>query len=113
MTVKLKEKSTRVSFTPMTGGKSMYITKDEELQNAIERHSWFGKIFFLLSEEEEKQPAEVKEEKAVNKKTLRVSCIDDAKDYLADVYGVSRTKMRSVEAIKVIAEEKGVIFEGI
>ena len=48
--------SVRVSFSPVTGGGSVFYTEDEELQAAMEKHAKFGKLF-----KEEEVPEEVEE----------------------------------------------------
>lgn len=45
--------------------------------------------------------------------TISVSCLDDAKDYLSDKFGISRTKLRSMKSIIEAAEQNGIVFEGI
>lgn len=45
--------------------------------------------------------------------TISVSCLDDAKDYLSDKFGISRTKLRSKKSIIEAAEQNGIVFEGI
>jgi len=42
--------------------------------------------------------------------TVRVTCNDDAKDYLADKFGVSRSKMRTRVQIDGVAKEHGIEF---
>ena len=45
--------------------------------------------------------------------TISVSCLDDAKDYLSDKFGISRTKLRSTKSIIEAAKQNGIEFEGI
>ena len=47
------------------------------------------------------------------KKTYCVTDIADAKDYLADTFGVSRTKMKTKEDVLAVAKEFGVELEGL
>lgn len=107
-------KNAHISFTPMTGGGSVYYAKDERVQKALEQHPKFGRLFA-----EDKHYKEVvvaikaPTPKAVDVVEVRVACVDDAKDYLSDKFGVSRTKMRSIENIKSIAATKNVVFIGI
>lgn len=46
-------------------------------------------------------------------KKIVVTDPDDAKAYLAEHFGVSRTKIKGVKTIKEIATANGIIFEGI
>ena len=50
---------------------------------------------------------------ADEKKTHVVTDVEDAKDYLAETFGVSRSKMKTKEDILEIAKEKGVELEGL
>lgn len=131
-------KSVHLSFTPTSGGGSIFITSDKNIQNAIEKHHNFGRLFKLRQEEFSEKPAEKKKKGKVNESTvdetgadkdnnedgetgagddtktvITVTCPDDAKDYLADTFGVSRTTMKTVKSIKAIAESKNIEFSGI
>ena len=112
----------RVVFEGKTMGCSIYGTRDEKLQKAIESHYWFNDKFFLVeSIDEKKEAAEAKKKAAAKakkkvadeKKTHVVTDVEDAKDYLAETYGVSRSKMKTKEDILAIAKEKGVELEGL
>lgn len=135
-------KGLHLSFIPVSGGGSVYTTKDDKIQDAIEKHHNFGKLFnvrFEQKTEKVEKKAKVKMNNAetgtvsdkgddgangdlaVNgevgeagdKTTITVSCPDDAKDYLADRFGISRTSMKTVKAIKSIAESQNIEFVGI
>lgn len=57
--------SRRISFRPISRGMSVYVTSNTVEQTAIERHSFFGKLFRLDSEVrtgEDTQPIIVNEE---------------------------------------------------
>lgn len=45
--------NTRVSFSPLTDGASVYYTDDKEIQWALEHHYKFGKLFRLTGESQE------------------------------------------------------------
>ena len=119
LSVKISETANaRVVFSPVTGGtKSVFYTDNEELQKALEAHPRFNKLFrvdtfFNPNPVVEKAPkAEVVKEKTVKK--VKVACLDDAKEYICDKYGVSRTKLNSEKAIKEFAQSKGFEFVGI
>lgn len=110
----------RIVFEGKTMGSSIYMTRDPKVQKAIESHYWFKDKFFLVETvDEKKEAAEAKKKAAAKtkvadeKKTHVVTDFEDAKDYLAETYGVSRSKMKTKEDILEIAKEKGVELEGL
>lgn len=63
---------------------------------------------------EETDEGEVSAESDLTDKTvISVSCPDDAKEYLVEKFGISRTKLRWLKQIKEQAEANGILFEGI
>lgn len=111
----------RIVFEGKTMGCSVYMTRDPKVQKAIESHYWFNDKFFLVeSIDEKKEAAEAKKKaaakakkKVADEKTHLVTDVEDAKNYLAETYGVSRSKMKTKEDILDIAKEKGVELEGL
>ena len=112
----------RIVFDGKSVGCSVYMTRDPKVQKAIESHYWFNDKFFLVeSIDEKKEAAEAKKKAAAKtkkkvadeKKTHVVTDFEDAKDYLAETFGVSRSKMKTKEDILEIAKEKGVELEGL
>lgn len=104
----------RIIFEGKTMGSSVYMTRDPKVQKAIESHYWFKDKFFLVeSIDKKKAAAKAKKKVADGKKTHVVTDVEDAKDYLAETYGVSRSKMKTKEDILAIAKEKGVELEGL
>lgn len=112
----------RIVFEGKTMGSSVYMTRDPKIQKAIESHYWFNDKFFLAeSIDEKKEAAEVKKKAAAKtkkkvadeNKTHSVTDFEDAKDYLAETFGVSRSKMKTKEDILAIAKENGVELEGL
>ena len=112
----------RIIFEGKSVGCSIYMTRDHNVQKAIESHYWFNDKFFLVeSIDEKKEAAEAKKKAAAKakkkvadeKKTHVVTDVEDAKDYLAETYGVSRSKMKTKEDILAISKEKGVELEGL
>lgn len=111
----------RIVFEGKTMGSSVYMTRDPKLQKAIESHYWFNDKFFLAeSVDEKKEAAEAKKKAAAKtkkkvdeKKTHIVTDFEDARDYLAESYGVSRSKLKTKDDILAIAKEKGVELEGL
>lgn len=117
LTARLKNgKGLHVSFCSLTGGGSVYYTSDADVQDALERHPYYGKLFTLAGEEEEAakpQAAEATKTEAEGEqlKTRLVSCIDDAKDILADEYGIGRSKLKTKALVEAAAKQAGIKFE--
>lgn len=44
---------------------------------------------------------------------VNVTDFEDARDYLSDKFGISRTKIRSQKAVKQAAEANGIVFVGL
>ena len=112
----------RIVFEGKTMGCSVYMTRDTNVQKAIESHYWYKDKFFLAesvdekkeaAEDKKKAAAKAKKKMADEKKTHVVTDVEDAKDYLAETFGVSRSKMKTKEDILAIAKEKGVELEGL
>ena len=112
----------RIVFEGKTMGSSIYMTRDPNVQKAIESHYWFkDKFFFVEAVDEKKEAAEAKKiaaaktkkKAAEEKKTHIVTDFEDARDYLAETFGVSRSKLKTKEDILSIAKEKGVELEGL
>lgn len=76
---------------------------EEEVEDEVEDND----------ETTEEAENEATEEEASNLKQIHVTDLEDAKNYLADNYGVSRTKIRSKKAIVEVAEANGIEFVGI
>lgn len=133
-------KNHHVAFSPLTGGGSVFYTDIPELQAALEAHYKFGKLFKTdLSYPEEKvqtrkgkrpqadpvpeeptQPTgmtgagqEVEEATGEDSNVIVVTDPDEAKDYLCARYGLSRTKIKGIQAIKDAAAVNGITFKGL
>lgn len=109
-----------VSFSPLTGGKSVLVTGDEQLQKALAQHPRYGKLFredksFVQEQQRQVEKAAKKEEapQKLSVQVVKVAAWDDAKEYLVDNYGMSRTKLRSHIAIETAAAARGIKFEGL
>ena len=122
-----------IAFDALTSGGSVFYTEDPEIQWALERHYKFGKLFHLSPESIDENNARynggpacaAKENEATTTtgnenateteglKPVVVSDPDSAKAYLADHFGISRTKLKTIKAIKDVAEANGIVFEGI
>ena len=105
-----------ISFTPQTGESSVFYTRDYELQRAMESHYKVGRLFRLeqIIEPDEECPSVRPQEKEQDNQIVKMQMSDAelAKNYLADKYGVSRTKMKSVSKIKEIGLSNGIEFIG-
>lgn len=118
--VKMKNGNRRIVFEPQSHGTSVYSSRNTEEQNAIEKHHWFNDKFWIQSEVDEKKVAAEAKKKAATraKKTEEenthfVEDLQDAKDYLSEKYGVSRSKMKTKDEILAVAQEYGVKLEGL
>ena len=107
----------RVAFHATTMGKAYFTTDDEELQKGIERHPWFNKTFVIDSVEEERTEstgragrAESSESTGKNegKEEKHFLTLADAKNYLADTFGVVRSNVKTMEAAILIGSANGV-----
>lgn len=122
--------TTHISFNPVTGGGSVFYTSNEKLQSGLESHPKYGKLFKL---EEAVSENPVKKSKGATANTtpvvpdgeatgetqedagkalieVKVNCNDDAKDYLADRLGISRSKLRSRAQMESVANANGIKF---
>lgn len=112
------KKNMHVSFTSQTDGSSIYITDNEDVQNALEHHYKFGKLFKLASQETEAEgntelETASQEEEVPEIRKVEVSDLASAKDYLADNFGISRTSMRSEKSIIEAAKAHNIEFVGL
>jgi len=113
--------SVHLSFIALSNGGSVFSTDSEELQNAIERHYRFGDLFTLDHIEEPKNTSEtaneeytsVKESEDGNIQKITVNDLGEAKNYLADTLGISRTSLRSLKTILEVAKANNIEFEGL
>lgn len=90
-----------------------YRTTDPILQNVIERSNYFksGKIFLERQIIIERDTVEAEVTAPFEK--VDVSCLDDAKEYLAEHFGVSRLKLKNKQSIIAQATENKIEFVGI
>lgn len=129
------KKNLHISFVPLSDGSSVFTTDNADVQRAIESHYNFGRLFRLKDERRSQKMNEVvseavamtkeedespKREDAVDGdvddgvlRKVQVSDLSDAKDYLAESFGVSRTAMRNAKSILDKAAECGIEFVGI
>ena len=168
LSVRVSDKaSAHITFSALTGGGSVFYTDDENLQQALEKHHKFGKLFkedktfteqTVVKKAKAATPVKVEattkpattpnptednnaEDKKADDNTpinptesdmddsnaeedntteaegnvtkITITCLDDAKDYLSEKFGISRTKLRSKKAIEEAAADNGIEFVGI
>lgn len=109
--------SVHLSFIALSNGGSVFSTDSEELQNAIERHYRFGDLFTLDHIEKPKNTLETANEdyksEDGNIQKITVNDLGEAKNYLADTLGISRTSLRSLKTILEVAKANNIEFEGL
>lgn len=104
-----------VSFTEQAGGGSVYYTNDPELLAALRNHHRFNKLFTevempvkmeksVVAPKAEEDPAD----EAPKKKVKEFSNNEDAKEYFAEHFDVSRSKLRTRASIEEVAKGLGV-----
>ena len=124
--IKMKVDFTNGSVTAYGVAPATFTTKDELTQHIIESSDQFksGRIRIERSqpipgaEDPESLGLPMDEPKTGDAeprelKQVEVSCVDDAKEYLVEHFGVMRGKLRSVKSIKDSALENGIEFVGI
>lgn len=100
----------RIRFELQSLGNSIYITKDKEIQDALERHRMFGRLFSLHSSEhtvEDAEPQPIQTET-----TIEVACLEDAKQWLIDNLGAPRRRLRTPKEVVRYAQDSGITFVG-
>lgn len=103
--------SKRISFNLKSNGRSSLTTSDEKIQYALEHHVGYGTKFVLVesinllnNKKAEKKVIVNTAPEAPKMEEKIFSSMADAKDYIADTYGVSRTKMTNM--LSIIREAK-------
>lgn len=109
-------KSKHISFTPITEGGSVYYTNSEDDIAGLEKHPKYGKLF----SKQEETPVDKKSAKKPKKTpasdtptVVTVACEEDAKTFLCEQFGFSRTKLKLRENIISAAKSKNIVFEGL
>lgn len=88
-----------------------YATADRVTQHIIENSDYYanGKICLVNVYETEEEKNKKDETK---KEVVKVGSIEDARDYLVDNFGATKSELRSRKAIEDCAKVNGVVFEG-
>lgn len=114
--------SMHIAFTPISNGGSTYNTEEEVIQNALENHYRYNDLFVLDREEDTNAPIEEpvtdseqnsKQDEEDEVRKVKVHDLGEAKDYLAETFGVSRTSLRGQKAILEAAKANNIEFEGL
>ena len=106
-----------ITFVPHTLGGSSFTTADTNLQQAMEKHRHFGCRFKLVdkgyttTQVDNPETTHVEEHK--KPETRSFVSLNDAKEYCAQTFGVSRTQLRTRAQITDAAAANGlnIIFE--
>ena len=127
-------KGKHISFSPLTGGSSVYYTSCEDEQAALEAHPRFGKLFKATVIQDEapkpksiiggseaaaasaqaKAPIGPAPVSATGMTQIKVACLDDAKEYLCEHFDdVQRSKLRGRPSITAAAAAHNIEFVGI
>lgn len=115
--VKVCGSHVHITFMPHTLGGSSFTTADEKLQQAIERHRHFGHRFKLIDtgciKSQGDDPDSSAKEDCKKPETRSFVSLNDAKEYCAQTFGVSRTQLRTRAQITDVAAANGlnIIFE--
>ena len=88
-----------------------YTTSDKVMQHIIEKSDYYakGKITLIRATETE---TEIKEAEVKKVNVIKVGSIEDARDYLVDNFGATKSELRSRKTIEDCAKVNGVVFEG-
>lgn len=108
--------SVRISFNPSSNGGSTFYTDDDDIIAALRKHHRFGKLFREDSTSVSQSIAEAEnteEDDDSAPVVVKVSDAGDAKDYLSERFGISRTKLKSIEKIKEAAAANNITFIGL
>ena len=109
-------KNKHIAFIPLSNGSSVFATDDADIQTALERHKRFDELFTLGKVVKEEPKKEEAKEVVNNSNAIRMVAVNDigeAKDYLAESFGLNRTSLRSEKAIVAAAKANGIQFKGI
>lgn len=114
------KKSMHIAFTVQSNGSSVYITDNTDIQYALEHHYKYGKLFKLVSVENDTEAKADKDDTGTKTEAAKdemrkvsVSDLGAAKDFLANTFGISRTSLRSQKSITEAAKAHNIEFEGL
>lgn len=99
-----------VCFEMQSNGESIYTTSNQALATALDNDPRCGVLY--RKEEQVKEERQQVREEEVKAQEVEVYCLDDAKQYLADKFGVPKSAMKKKADILDIAKRNGVLFTG-
>ena len=109
-----------IAFTVQSNGSSVFITDNADIQYALEHHYKYGKLFKLVSVENDTEAKADKDDTGTKTEAAKdemrkvsVSDLGAAKDFLANTFGISRTSLRSQKSITEAAKAHNIEFEGL
>ncbi len=115
ITVNVKGGHVHITFTELTGGGSIYTTENKVIAEALRKHPKFGKLFTEQEvKEETAKQQELEQKKADDRAKQSIkefACVEDAKEYMADTFGISRSKLRTRGDIEKQATGRGVTIQ--
>ena len=107
---------TRVTFEELSGGQGgTFSTADPHLQEQLEKHPLFNyrfKVHGTAAAPQKKVEAEAEPE-TVEVIKVQINDPGEAKEYLADHFQISRTRLRTKEQILASAKANNVEFVGL
>ncbi len=110
--VRVDDAWVHVGFVPLTLGGSYFTTSDTRLQEAIERHRFFGRWVTVAPQA---PAADHPSENDAGKPSggpqpISFGSLADAKEWVAAEYGISRTLLRTRAQIEAVALDHGKIL---
>lgn len=108
LSVPLEKGNAHISFIEKTGQGSVFYTDNEKLAKAMRKHPKFGKLFREeeIKEEAKKEVPDAPDitDDGTKQPEVSFSNNEDAKEYLADRFGVSRSKLRTRHEMEEVAK---------
>lgn len=101
-----------VGFVPLTLGGSYFTTSDTRLQEAIERHRFYGRLVTAmpLAPAEDNPTPNDADKPSNSPQPISFGSLADAKEWVAAEYGISRTLLRTRAQIEAVALDHGKIL---
>lgn len=107
-----------VTFLPHTNGGSTYITDNKDVQWGLEHHAKYGKLYTGSEVKEVQEPTlptggQPDKTEGPTETVITVGSMDEAVEYIANNIGISRSKLKTPEAIKKAASKNNIKFSGV
>lgn len=104
-----------VCFELQTNGQSVFVTEDKSLIEAMDKSHRNGVLYKKEKEnmaEKKDDGGEKSEIGEVEIKEVEVECLDDAKEYLVNEFGIPKTAVKKKADVLNAAKMNGVKFVG-